>query len=380
MNKITKCISGSVVCACVVVGISAGVLASNPDAEIPSAGVAQALNSYFWESQNIESDLLALVTPSVAASENSTAAEDPIYDTIAISVCDDYVNVRSGPSTDYDVVGVINNHCAATIIGVEGDWYHIQSGNVEGYIASSYFVVGAEAETLANQIGFIKATVNDGTGVLNVRVEPNTTSEVISSIFDGESYSVVEEKTGWVKVNFEGFQGWISSDYVTVGLKYDTAMTLEELQAQEEARIAATTATVSSYTEDRYETYHEIMSASSYDGSLGQRICAYASQFVGWLPYVYGGNSLESGTDCSGFTSLVFAEFGIGLSRSSDAQAYNGYSVPLSEAMPGDIIVYDGHVALYVGGGQIIDEPVPGAVCSQRSMYIMDIQDVRRVL
>ncbi|MBE5970564.1 MAG: hypothetical protein E7242_10070 [Lachnospiraceae bacterium] len=379
MNKLTKCISGGVACACAVVGMSAGVLASNPDAEIPSAGVAQALNSYFWESQSIESDLLALVTPSVASSQ-STAAEDSIYNSIAISVCDDNVNVRSGPSTDYDVVGVISNHCAASIIGVEGDWYHIQSGNVEGYILSSYFVVGAEAESLANQIGFIKATVNDGTGVLNVRTEPNTSSEVISSIFDGEAYSVVEESGNWVKVNFEGFEGWISSDYVSIGLKYDTAKTFEELQAEEEARIAATTATVSSYSEDRYETYHSIASASSYDGSLGERICAYASQFVGWLPYVYGGNSLETGTDCSGFTSLVFAQFGIGLSRSSDAQAGNGYSVPLSDAMPGDIIVYGGHVALYIGGGMIIDEPVPGAVCSCRSMYIMPIQDVRRVL
>ncbi len=379
MNKLTKCISGSVVCACVVVGMSAGVFASNPNVEIPSAGVAQALNSYFWESQSIESDLLALVTPSVASSQTATT-DDSIYNSIAISVCDDNVNVRSGPGTDYDVVGVISNHCAASIIGVEGDWYHIQSGNVEGYILSSYFVVGAEAESLANQIGFIKATVNDGTGVLNVRIEPNTSSDVISSIFDGESYSVVEEQDGWVKVNFNGFEGWISADYVTVGLKYDTAKTFEELQAEEEARIAATTANVSSYSEDRYTTYHQINSASSYNGELGSNIVNYARQYVGWLPYVYAGNSLETGTDCSGFTSLVYAQFGIGLSRSSDAQAGNGYSVPLSDAMPGDIIVYGGHVAIYAGGGTIIDEPVPGAVCSERSMYIMPIQDVRRVL
>ena len=94
------------------------------------------------------------------------------------------------------------------------------------------------------------------------------------------------------------------------------------------------------------------------DSSLGQQIANYAVQFVG-NPYVYGGTSLTNGTDCSGFTQSVMANFGIYLARTAADQSYGGTSVSISDIQPGDLLFYsDGsgisHVALYIGGGQIV--------------------------
>lgn len=89
------------------------------------------------------------------------------------------------------------------------------------------------------------------------------------------------------------------------------------------------------------------------DPNLGQQIVNYATQFIG-NPYVFGGNSMTNGIDCSGFTQQVFAHFGISLPRSSGAQRSSGYGVAYSEAQPGDLICYSGHVAIYMGGGRIV--------------------------
>lgn len=116
----------------------------------------------------------------------------------------------------------------------------------------------------------------------------------------------------------------------------------------------------------------------------GAAVVNYACQFVG-NPYVYGGNSLTNGTDCSGFIKLVYANFGVSLPRSSGAYLSVGRSVPYSQAMPGDIICYSGHVALYMGGGQIVhasnSNPYPqgGIKISSNAAY-KTILSVRRVL
>lgn len=93
--------------------------------------------------------------------------------------------------------------------------------------------------------------------------------------------------------------------------------------------------------------------SDSGDAALGQKIAGYATQFVG-NPYQYGGTSLTSGTDCSGFTMSVYAHFGISIPRDSTSQRSAGRAVTYEEAQPGDLICYAGHVALYIGNGQIV--------------------------
>ena len=80
----------------------------------------------------------------------------------------------------------------------------------------------------------------------------------------------------------------------------------------------------------------------------------YACQFIG-NPYVWGGTSLTNGADCSGFVQAVFAHFGISLPRTTWDQEHVGTGVSYNEALPGDIILYDGHVGIYMGNGQIVN-------------------------
>ena len=120
-------------------------------------------------------------------------------------------------------------------------------------------------------------------------------------------------------------------------------------------------------------------SSVSYNPT-GQSVVNYACQFVG-NPYVWGGTSLTNGADCSGFSMSVYAKFGVSLPHSSGAMAGCGRVVSYSEAMPGDIICYAGHVAIYMGGGQIVhaSNAKDGIKISGNAAY-RPIVAVRRVL
>ena len=120
-------------------------------------------------------------------------------------------------------------------------------------------------------------------------------------------------------------------------------------------------------------------SGASYSGR-GSSVVAYATQFVG-NPYVWGGESLTNGADCSGFIKSVYAHFGVSLPHSSGAMRSCGVGVSYSEAKPGDIICYSGHVAIYMGGGAIVhaSNKKDGIKISYNAAY-RSIVAVRRVI
>lgn len=130
-------------------------------------------------------------------------------------------------------------------------------------------------------------------------------------------------------------------------------------------------------------SFEEDKSTVPYNEIISNQVVNYALNFVGG-PYVYGGNSLTEGTDCSGFTSLIYANYGIYLPRSAPEQAYSGVSVGLDDIMPGDLVLsgYDGvicHVAIYIGNGQLVHALNSNVGIVVTSLYIMPILDVRRV-
>ena len=395
---------------------------------IPSAGITTVLDSYETAADK-KTELEAIVKVNVSASEQKTQkiqskntdGDDSIYDDIAISSVENFVNVRKEANTDAEIVGVIYDECAATIESEEGDWYKIKSGNVEGYVAKMYFLTGEAAKAKAMECGYVNAKVT--TTTLNVRTEQNETSEILTQIPEGEKYDVIEYGSGWVYLNIdEDVRGWVSDDYVTVSVDFDTALTLEEQQAkiaeeeriaeaaaeaerqaeeyrkqQEEAEAAAEEAkrqaaaqaeeaaqntysepetqaeatytepeTQATYTEP--ETEAAVEEAPVVTSGTGSAVVAYAMQFVG-NPYVYGGSSLTGGTDCSGFTMSVYAHFGVSLPHSSRAQSGCGTQVAVdaNTLQPGDLLFYTnggstiGHVALYIGGGQIVHASTPSS-------------------
>lgn len=124
--------------------------------------------------------------------------------------------------------------------------------------------------------------------------------------------------------------------------------------------------------------------STPYNEIISNQVVNYALKFVGG-PYVYGGNSLTNGTDCSGFTKLVFANYGVYLPRSAPEQAYAGIHVDINDIMPGDIVVsgYDGivcHAALYIGNGKLVHALNSDVGIVVTNIDIMPIIDVRRVV
>ena len=122
---------------------------------------------------------------------------------------------------------------------------------------------------------------------------------------------------------------------------------------------------------------------SSYvppQGRDGAAVVAYARQFIG-NPYVYGGNSLTNGIDCSGFTQQIYAAFGVSLPRVDSEQALCGVEIPLSQAKAGDLLCYYGHVGIYNGSGGIIHASSPGVgIVEFSNCQYRTLRCVRRVL
>ena len=298
-----------------------------------------------------------------AKQENETPVVKSEYADIAIAQVDNYVNVRSTPGEDGEVLGKLYNNSAATVDAVEGDWYKITSGNVTGYVKQEFVVVGNEE--LAKSVGRRLATVN--TETLKVRTDDSMDASVLGLVPGGDDLTVLEELDGWVKVTMEEGEGYVSTDYVTLSTDYVTA----ESKAEEEARLAKEEAERKAAEEAARKASQKAAQKSSGSkssggssnysapsGSGGAAVANYACQFVG-NPYVYGGTSLTNGADCSGFVMSVYAQFGISLPHSSSGMRSVGYEVSQSEMQPGDIICYSGHVAIYVGNDTIVHASTP---------------------
>ena len=149
---------------------------------------------------------------------------------------------------------------------------------------------------------------------------------------------------------------------------------LKQLQAQQKAAAAAN----GTYTTD----YNSTIDGAS-GSELGKQIARFACQYVG-NPYVNGGTSLTNGADCSGFTYSVYMNFGYSLPRTSTQQQSKGTGVSYSEAEPGDLIFYSGHVAIYIGQGKVVhasnSQPYPSGGIKVSNAQYRPILAVRRII
>ena len=351
-----------------------------------------------------------------------------------------YLNIRSEADEESEVVGKFYNGNVGTIVEKGDDWSLVSSGNAYGYVKNDYLLFGSDAESYIENNCDQVAKVTAET--LNIRAEESTDSEVVDLKDEGESLTILGQENGWYKVAVTDDQsGYVSSDFVYVDYVYETAVTVEEEKAAEEARQAeieaeaaeTETAEVQQETVEQSQTATESQpeqqttteapateapkteapateapkkekkekkeTVESTDivvkeettatetvkqessGTSGQAVADYAVQFVG-NPYVYGGTSLTDGADCSGFVQSVYAHFGYSLSRTAASQAGDGTSVSLDNLQPGDLIFYHGfgHVAIYIGGGQVVHASNPSSGIKISSYDYSSIDKAVRII
>lgn len=378
LKRLLKTTSILVAACMLFLGASQEVLAyGDLDSVLPGGGINVTLSNGTAlddlqddENSDLKIETLIEIPEVQTASEETEAVveiPDEEQENVVVAQTEDYVRIRSAASDNAQVVGKFYKDAVGLILSEENGWYEIQSGNVIGYVRKDFCVTGPEAQELAAQLGNRMAEVLCDR--LVVRLGATEESEVLGMVAMGDTLLVTGETQDWVRVDIEEGYGWVNKQFVRVYTEYIRAESVEEEalrlekeeKDREKARIAA--------------AKNAILTVEKTDETeMGIAVAKYAIQFIG-NPYVWGGVSLTDGVDCSGFVMKVYEEFGVELPHSSAADRSQGYAVDgLENALPGDLICYSGHVAIYIGDGQIVH------AASEKSGIKVSNADYRQIL
>ena len=348
-----------------------------------------------------------------ATGEQAKEIADQVAYNVAV-VNAEALNIRTAPSEESDVIDVAEQSQELEVVDTSDDWATVALGNdVYGFIhpdyceyktyyptavtleeeaareeamrraeeakaqaaeEASYEEAADSGEEVSEDISYSEESVSTDTSYDDGSARPDTSydngsASTDTSYDDGSASMDTSYDNGSASTDTSYDDGSASTDTsydngsTSTDTSYDNGSTSTDTSYDNGSTGTDTsydngsTGTDTSYDNGNTGTDTTTDSSAS-DSSLGQQIADYAVQFVG-NPYVYGGTSLTNGTDCSGFTMSVMANFGIGLARTAADQSYGGTSVAISDIMPGDLLFYsDGsgisHVALYIGGGQIV--------------------------
>lgn len=324
------------------------------------AGIDAAIDQYVTTQNTAASDEAADTEAAEATATEpvqESSAKYPQFENKLMANVTDYMNIRSEADENSEAVGKLPHGAVAEVLERGEVWTKIESGSVTGYVKNEFVVFGDDAGDYAEENCDKIATVT--TTTLKVREEATADSTCLTMIPEGEEYEVVETTDGWTKLLIsEEFTGYVSNEFIDIEYDLGTAISKEEEEAEQARKAALAQQAAAAQTPSAPAAPQAPVDTGVVSGTRAD-VVNYALQFVG-NPYVYGGTSLTNGTDCSGFTMSVFAHFGYSLNRSSRDQIYNGTNIGIYEVQPGDLLFYNnggstiGHVALYIGNGQIV--------------------------
>ena len=218
------------------------------------------------------------------------------------------------------------------------------------------------------------------TSFLYVRSEPTKESEYVGKLYPGYAAKITGPVGEWTAVESGDVTGYVKTEYILTGAEAQTYAENLVTEAQQEGKEEAEAFTYAvSRKSEEVQMTQEVQGNVQQTASNGQAIVDYACQFIG-NPYVWGGTSLTDGADCSGFVQSVFAHFGISLPRTTYDQINAGVEVSYDQAMPGDLICYDGHIGIYIGNGQIVNAQNPEQGIGISPATYTTILSVRRIV
>lgn len=294
----------------------------------------------------------------------------------------------------------------------EDGWVFVESGRVRGFIRKDELNTGEKADLIIEEAKelsgeenpvFEKATklmnplknknllytkttagktVVDkeyafcNTDKVNIREGKNTDARVIGTLSQNQvCYVLASKDQEWVYVESGDVRGFVKSEYLLMGEEAEEKAKAYTDAGQDPETVCGLADQMIA-PEDNAVCYYTFKSVkeASVENPTRQALINYALQFIG-NPYVWGGTDPVHGADCSGFAQHVYAQFGIGLPRTSAAQSQYGMKIPVSEAAPGDLIFYakNGqvyHVVIYIGNGRTVEAAsTRSGICSHGVNY-----------
>lgn len=306
------------------------------------------------------------------------------------TVTGDSLRLRESAGTDAAVLDTAGNGDEVVVLEDQNDgWYKVDWNGTVGYMSADYLSVAVQAEA---DLG--TATLNTDGASLNLRSGPGTDYSSLISIPGSATLNITGIDNGWYKTSYNDFEGYVSSDYVTLsdsagsdpspspsigilntdgaslnlrsgpGTDYSSLISIPAnavltLTGLEDGWYKTSYSGFEGYVSSDYVVLSDGTAAAS-NTALGAQVVAYAKQFLG-CPYVYGASG-PSSFDCSGFTSYIFKNFGYTLNRSAAGQYSNGTVIDQSQLQPGDLLVWRAygssktatHVGIYIGNNQYI--------------------------